>query len=74
MPHIKKRKKDFEDVGFFLRGRFETGVNLAKTLGCSRQTGSDRLRNPGKLTLDDLKKICQSGHIPKEELMASIKF
>ena len=74
MPYIKKKKKDFEDLGYFLRGRFETGTNLAKVLGRSRQTGSDRLHNPGRLTLDDLKTICQSGHIPKEELMASIKF
>lgn len=71
MPYIKK-KAPFSELGRLIKGYDGTATVLADKLDCCYNTAASRLRDPGDLTLNDLKKISQRLHIPIEEMRQAI--
>lgn len=72
MPYLKQRAEPFQKMRKLLLGYEFNGERLAQVLGCSRPTGCDRMKDPGKLTLNDLERIHRKGHVPIEELREAI--
>lgn len=73
MPYIPPKKANFEKLSRLLRG-YATAPTLADKVGCSAPTMRRKLENPELFTLDDLKKLNQRMHIPKEEIMEALTF
>lgn len=71
MPRLKKREGPYDKLLFLLRGYELGGDELAAVIGCSRATGYKRLKDPGKLTIADLRKINRAG-VPIDEIRAAI--
>ena len=46
---------------------FDSKDDIAEILGISRQTFTNRLKDPGKMTVADLRYICRLLKIPDEE-------
>lgn len=78
MPKLKRQRNKYERLQILIRGNMETqGVtitDLSSKLGRCRQVVSDKLKNPGSLTLDDLAKLSSVLGISMEEIRAAIKF
>ena len=55
-----------------MKGYGLNGPKLAEVLKCSEPTARDRLKNPENLTLGELWKICQRGHINMDEIREAI--
>ncbi len=71
MPY-KKQSKPFDNMSRLLKGYDINTTRLAEILGVSIPTARDKLENPAKLTLANLKAIHSFGHISWEEIRASI--
>lgn len=69
MPYIKK---ETDGLRRLLLAYELNGVKLAEILGCCQNTGKDRMRNPHKLTVGDLRAISRKAHIPIDELRGAI--
>ena len=74
MPYIKPKQPPFAKLTRLLRGYGFDGPSLGKVLGCSHPTAKKKIDNPELLTLAELKKINQAGHIPAEEIREAIGF
>jgi hypothetical protein len=48
------------------------GSRLAPVLGVSRATAYNRIKDPGELTVDELRRLSTHGHIPIEEVRAAL--
>lgn len=72
MPYIKKLLAPFVALVRLIKAYDGTPTRLADILGCCYNTASSRLKNPGDLTLNELKKISQRLHIPIEEMRQAI--
>lgn len=70
---MKKPNIPFIDVRWLLYSYHLRGDQLADVLRMSPAAARVRLKNPGKLTLNELQMICDSG-IPAEEILEAIKF
>ena len=46
--------------------------DLGPRMGRCATTANQRMRNPGAFTLDELRRLVRSLHIPPEELLAAI--
>lgn len=68
MPRLKKRSGPYDELLRLFRAYELDGTHLGSVIGKSQPTGSARLRNPGSLTLDELRRISRAGGIPVEEL------
>ena len=70
MPYIKTKE---DPINPMLRAaNINTGVQLAKVLGCTRPTAMRKIRDPGRLTVEDLRKINRTGHVPIEDIRAAL--
>ena len=72
MPYVKSREVPFVTVRRLLLGRELDATALAKVLGCSYNTAKKRLDNPGSITLEELDRVCRSGHVPMDDIRAAI--
>ena len=72
MPYVKSREVPFVTVRRLLLGRELDATALAKGLGCSYNTAKKRLDNPGSTTLEELDRVCRSGHVPMDDIRAAI--
>ena len=70
MPYIKANT----DTMRKLLNAYElnNGTALAAVLCVSRQTAYSRIKNPGSLSLDELRRLSTHGHIPIDELREAI--
>lgn len=70
MPKLKDRT----DAMRRLLNAYElnNGTRLAPVIGCSRATAYKRVKDPGELTLDELRRLSTRGHIPIEEVRAAL--
>lgn len=75
MSHLKTRPTPFEDVVRLLKA-YDLGTRrpLAAVIGKSDFTAGQRIKNPGDLTLNELRMICKEGHVPAEKIREAIKF
>lgn len=73
MPYIKPRDPPFAALGRLLKGYDLNAPKLAGILDCSTPTARRRLKEPELLTLGDLVRISQRGHIPMEEIREAIR-
>lgn len=73
MPRVITHDVPFIEMSRLIKGRYN-GEGLAVVLRCSSNTARERMKNPGKLTLDELKLLCQRGHISREELLSAIRW
>lgn len=71
MPKLRKREGAYDKLLFLLRGYGVDGPTLAAGIGKSPSTGNNRLRNPGSLTPDELRKLSRAG-IPIAEIRDAI--
>ena len=74
VPRVKEREPDFAGLGRTIRGYGYNSVTLAEVLGVSQPTAMRKLKEPEHLTLADLKRIAQRGHIPLDELRDRIRW
>lgn len=74
MPYIKPKEIPHEKMRRLIIGYDLTPVKLAYILDCSAPTAREKLNNPERFTLGDLKKINQKGHIPLEEIREGLKW
>lgn len=73
MPYKKSRKPQAA-LEKLIHAENWTQDQLAKILGCSRQTAARKTEDPQKLTVGDLVALCKSGHIPADTIRGSIEF
>ena len=64
----------YEEFKRLLKGYGMTGSRLARVIGKCESTARDRLHNPGSFTLNELRMLNQTGHIPADELKGALKF
>jgi len=66
--------KDRTDTMRRLLNAYElnNGSRLAPVLGVSRATAYNRIKDPGELTVDELRRLSTHGHIPIEEVRAAL--
>lgn len=70
MPYIKVEE---DPICPMLRAaNITTGVQLARVLGCSHPAAMRKIRDPGRLTVEDLRKINRTGHVPIEDIRAAL--
>ena len=78
MPKLKHSKHPDADLITRIRGEMSAQhvpqYELAESLGIGKNTLADRLRNPEKLTLGDLRKISSKLGIPAEDVRGLIRF
>ena len=74
MPKVHLGKKNYEaEFGSVIRGSvYAKGQcqQAEKVIGVSRGTLSSRFREPGKMSLAELKRFIKFGHIPREDVIA----
>lgn len=63
--------KEFEKFYRLIKS-YADAPTLAAALNCAESTARLRMKDPGNLTLKELKKLNQRLHIPVEELRAAI--
>lgn len=73
MPRLKKPEAPFAEMRRLLLGYEIGSTKLMGYLGVSQPTARDRLKNPGKLTLDDLWAISSKGGVPIEKIREAMK-
>lgn len=72
MPRLKKREGPYDKMLRLLKSYdLAHGAELAAVLGCGRTTAYARLKDPGKLTWEELRKINRAG-VPMEEIRAAM--
>ena len=69
MPKVKLNQPT--KMERLIRGYWSTYSEFAEVLDCSPNTAKAKMKNPGRLTLDDLKRIERHG-VPKEDIRNSI--
>ncbi len=79
MPKLRRPYNRHEDLQRTIYGAMgyqdKTMEDMARVLGVkSRQTAASKIRNPEKMTLGDLRRLCLDLGIPAEEARALIKF
>lgn len=79
MPRTKlDRKPRHYELQVLLRGTVDTNERsrpeLAKMMGCSNSTVTNKFKNPGSMTLDQLTALGRGLHIPIDELRAAIRY
>lgn len=79
MPKTKlQRDPPHQAMRILLEGWRKTSgkerPELAKIMRCSCPTVTQRFKNPGNLTLDELTALGRGLHIPIEDLRAAIKY
>ena len=73
MPWKKPPEKPFIEMERLLKGYDLTPPKLASVLGVSVPTAREKLNNPHKLTLKDLRRIHRFHHIPIQEIRDAIR-
>lgn len=68
-----KREEPYEAMRRLIRGYGYNGVKLAKVLGVSEQTARLRIREPERLTCEDLHRLHSIGGLPLDEIRAAVK-
>lgn len=71
MPRLRKDEGPYSNLLKLFRGYRLGGEELARVIGKSPTTGYERLRNPGKITIEELRKINRAG-IPIDEIRAAL--
>ena len=74
MPYLKKKDEPFAAMRRLLIGYGLNASHLGPVIGKNENTARERLKNPDKLTLGELRSIALKGHIPVEELREAIRF
>lgn len=69
MPKLRDKTSEMTRL---LRGYSINGANLSAVLSCAPKTARDKIENPDKLTLGDLRAIHRSFGVPVDELRARI--
>ena len=76
MPKIKTFKTAAQELADAIKARAYINcgglVGLAKPLGCSPGTVYNRIKEPEKLSIDDLHKIKVAADMSREEVLALI--
>lgn len=72
MARVKQREIPYAKMHRLLKGYGLDGPRLGEILECSAPTARNKLKNPEKLTLGELWKICQRGHITMDEIREAI--
>ena len=71
----KERKTDpYDKVRRLLRGYGVDSPHLARAIGCCEETARIRLKEPARLTLHELRRICLDCGVPADELRDAISF
>ena len=78
MPKLKRKADKYDALRQLILGRMATdGVDLDKLggyIGCSRQTASRKLTDPGSMTLRELAAISRGLQIPIEDMRDNIPY
>ena len=76
MPKLKRKENKYEALQMLIGGKIAvldvTLLELAPEVGCCRQTLSDRIKHPDKLTLGDVARIAKALDISSEDMRAAI--
>ena len=72
MPRVKSRSGPYDELLKVLRGYELNGAALAAVIGAAPATGCRRLKDPGSLTISELRKISRGAGIPIAELRETI--
>lgn len=76
MPKIKKTPSKYDKLLLLINGRIKTDKvsmeKLAYYMKVSRNTAAARLREPGKLTLEDIGNLSRGLGIPIDDIRAAI--
>ena len=72
MPRLRTAQKNNLRLYALLMGRDVTASALSKTLGVCDNTARKKLRNPGLLTVDELKLVGKSFAIPVDEIREAL--
>lgn len=73
MPYVKycTPQNKQEKLGRLIRG-YATPPKVAAVLDCAPNTARAKLKDPGKLTVEDISKLSRGLHIPIDELRNAI--
>ena len=70
MPYVKEKE---DPIAPMLRAAGVTdGAKLAKVLGCTHPTALRKLREPWRLTVEDLRRIHRIGHVPIDAIREAL--
>ena len=71
----KMRAADpYDPLRRLLRGYGIDGEHLGPALGCCGHTARSRLKEPGTLTYNELRIICDKCGVPADEIRAALRF
>lgn len=71
---MMKKIDPYDPLRRLLKGYGVDGEHLGVALGCCGHTARSRLKEPGTLTVDELRSICIRMGVPADEIRAALRF